>query len=336
MKALALALALLFPSVVAAAPQMGAIARAVAMRKAQKPKIAPEENPRLGGAAKAFAKARVRIESPAEREQVPPGDVVVRLSITGYALVGGAHAHLIVDNEPALQVDDASQPLTVKDVAQGPHLLRIVLCRPWHEVVKAPHAFAMLRFWSGPRTPGRAGAAAEHQVWPAPRRPLLTHVLPLGQPRADGPHLDAVAPVASAPSSATSASSSAALVTAPTAFTSINTDPNMGGSDGTPTPPLPPPAAPAARPAAAPAQPPPRPRPPTLDFYVSNAKLGRRSYKVYVELDRAELQLVKAWEPRRLPRLRPGRHHIVIDLLDPKALQVHGPVNRTARTFHTP
>ena len=160
MKALALALALLFPSVVAAAPQMGAIARAVAMRKAQKPKIAPEENPRLGGAAKAFAKARVRIESPAEREQVPPGDVVVRLSITGYALVGGAHAHLIVDNEPALQVDDASQPLTVKDVAQGPHLLRIVLCRPWHEVVKAPHAFAMLRFWSGPRTSGRAGAGS--------------------------------------------------------------------------------------------------------------------------------------------------------------------------------
>ena len=328
MKALALALALLFPSVVAAAPQMGAVARAVAMRKAQKPNIPPEENPRLGGAAKAFAKARVRIESPAEREQVPPGDVVVRLSITGYALVGGAHAHLIVDNEPALQVDDASQPLTVKDVAQGPHLLRIVLCRPLHEVVKAPHAFAMLRFWSGPRTPGRAGSAAEQQVWPVPRRPLLTYVLPLGPPRANGPHLDGASPAAAQPTAA-------APPSAATTFTSISTDPNLGGSDSTPPPPPPLPL-PSANVAPTPAQPAHRPRPPTLDFYVSNAKLGRRSYKVYVELDRAELQLVKAWEPRRLPRMRPGRHHIVVDLLDPMASQVHGPVNRTARAFHTP
>src|SRR5207244_1886404 len=65
-------------------------------------------------------------------------------------------------------------------------------------------------------------------------------------------------------------------------------------------------------------------------------RLGAVERDLGIELDRAELQLVKAWEPRRLPRLRPGRHHIVIDLLDPKALQVHGPVNRTARTFHTP
>jgi hypothetical protein len=323
----ALALALLIPSVAAAAPQMGAIARAVAAKRAEPPKLAPEENPRLGGAAKAFAKARVRIESPAEREQVKPGDVTVRLAITGYALVGGAHAHLIVDNEPALQVDDASQPLMLKDVAPGPHLLRVVLCRPWHEVVKAPHAFAMVRFWSGPPTPGRAGAAAEQQVWPVPRRPLLTYVLPLGQPRKDGPHLDGEQPTAAQPTAAVPPSAS-------TTFTSINTDPNLGGSDSTPPPPPPPPPARVATTPAA--QPGHRPRPPALDFYVSNAKLGRRSYKVYVELDRAELQLVKAWEPRRLPRMRPGRHHIVVDLLDPMASQVHGPVNRTARAFHTP
>lgn len=319
----AFALALLVPSVAAAAPQMGAIARAVAVRKAQPPKLAPEENPRLGGAAKAFAKARVRIESPAEREQVRPGDVTVRLAITGYALIGGAHAHLIVDNEPALQVDDASQPLTLKGIAPGAHLLRVVLCRPWHEVVKAPHAFAMVRFWSGPRTPGRAGAAAEQQAWPTPRRPLLTYVLPLGQPRPDGSYLDGAPDVAQP---------SAAAPSTPTTFTSVNTDPNLGGSDSTPPPPPPPP------PTAAPtrARPAYRPRPLALDFYVSNAKLGRRSYKVYVEVDRAELQLVKSWEPRRLPRLRPGRHHIIIDLLDSWAQQVHGPVNRTSRAFHTP
>jgi hypothetical protein len=130
-------------------------------------------------------------------------------------------------------------------------------------------------------------------------------------------------------------SSTPASPSVPTAFSAINVDPNLGGSDGNPPPP-PPPIPPFASVPGAPAQTAHRPRPPSLDFYLSNAKVGRRSYKVYVELDRAELQLVKSWEPRRLPRLRPGRHHIVIDLLDPLALQVHGPVNRTARTFHTP
>ncbi|HWE23797.1 MAG TPA: hypothetical protein VG496_07625, partial [Myxococcales bacterium] len=172
----AIALALLVPSAAAASPLASAAARAAAMMRAAPRKLAPEENPKFSGANKAFAKARIRIESPAEREPVQPGDVTVRLTITGYALVGGAHAHLIVDNEPALQVDDASNPLTLKGVAPGPHLLRVVLCRPWHEVVKAPHAFAMVRFWSGPRTAGRAGAVAEQQVWRAPHRPLLTYV----------------------------------------------------------------------------------------------------------------------------------------------------------------
>jgi len=79
-----------------------------------------------------------------------------------------------------------------------------------------------------------------------------------------------------------------------------------------------------------------RPRPPALDFYLSNARLNRRSYKVRVVLDRKELQLVKSWEPRRLPRLRPGRHHLSIDLLDRRALKVPGALNRTDRTFSAP
>ena len=64
-----------------------------------------------------------------------------------------------------------------------------------------------------------------------------------------------------------------------------------------------------------------------------HAKLDRRSYKVRVVLDRAELQLIKAWEPRRLPRLHPGRHHITVDLLDRMAVKVPGPLNRTDRAF---
>ena len=315
----ALAVALLIPSVAIAAPPGSAKARPASARKpaaAPRKKLAPEENPRLGGAAKAFSKARVRFEAPADRAEVPPDEVTVRLAIAGYAFLGGAHAHLIVDNQPALQVDDVSHPLTLTNVPPGPHLLRAVLCRPWHEVVKAPHAFALVRFWSGPRASGRTGAVAEHQAWPDPRRPLLTYVLPLGEPRADDARvlLEEIAPTTTV------------SVAAP-----ASNDPNLGGSNGVaPAPPPPPPPLPRAAPA-----PVRRARPPALDFYLAHAKLGRRSYKVRIVLDRAELQLVKAWEPRRLPRLRPGRHHIAIDLLDRRALKVPGTLNRTDRTFHT-
>ncbi len=316
MKAVAVALLLPSLALALAAPRGAGKARPASARKPAAPapkKLAPEENPKLGGAARAFAKARVRFEAPGDRTEVATGEVTVRLAITGYALAGGAHAHLIVDNQPALQVDDVSRPLTIENLPPGPHLLRAVLCRPWHEVVKAPHAFALVRFWSGRRTPGRAGTVAEQQAWPDPRRALLTYVLPLGTPRADDARIAAAAPVA------------AASVGAP-----ATNDPNLGGSNGTDPPPPPPPTPP---PAPARAH---RARPPALDFYLSRAKLGRRSYKVRVVLDRAELQLIKAWQPRRLPRLRPGRHHISIDLLDRRALKVPGALNRTDRAFHTP
>jgi hypothetical protein len=112
--------------------------------------------------------------------------VRIELRLTGYAIgalsPGGPlpHAHLIVDNAPAIEIADASAPLLLKGLGRGPHLLRAVLCRPWHEVVKAPKAFAMVRFWIGPRLEGKAGKAAEYVAWPNPKKPILTYVLPIG------------------------------------------------------------------------------------------------------------------------------------------------------------
>jgi hypothetical protein len=60
--------------------------------------------------------------------------------------------------------------------------LRAVLCRPWHEVVKAPKAFGMTRFWVGPKLTGKSGKAAEYVAWPDPKKPILTYVFPLGGP----------------------------------------------------------------------------------------------------------------------------------------------------------
>ena len=144
-------------------------------------RLPPEQDPKLGGAAKAFAKATVSFAAPEDRAVLKRDQIEVQLKIAHYALAGGAHAHVIFDNEPALEVDDVEDPIVLKDVPPGPHVLRAVLCRPWHEVVKAKGAFTMVRFWAGPRFTGRAGELAERADWPDPKKPLLTYLLPIGQ-----------------------------------------------------------------------------------------------------------------------------------------------------------
>lgn len=142
-------------------------------------RVRPEDDPRKKGNDKAFARARIVFDAPDDRAELPAGDAVVALTVTGYALGNGPHAHLIVDGEPALQLD-RDGAYVIHGLAPGPHVVRAVLCRPWHEVLKARHAFALARFWLGPRLTGKAGKAAEYVAWPDPRKPLLTYVLPLG------------------------------------------------------------------------------------------------------------------------------------------------------------
>ncbi|HUJ24437.1 MAG TPA: hypothetical protein VLW85_00350 [Myxococcales bacterium] len=138
---------------------------------------------RLRGDSPKLARASVAFIAPADLARIEfDVPVEVQLKVENYPMDAGAHVHLIVDNEPAMQVDDLSKPVALK-LEAGPHLVRAVLCRPWHEVVKAPHAFAMSRFWIGPPLPGKAGRAAEFVAWPDPKKPILTYVLPLPQGR---------------------------------------------------------------------------------------------------------------------------------------------------------
>ena len=172
-----------------------------------------EDDPRKKGDHKAFAKAAVSFASPADLVEIEPAlPVHIELRVSGYALgplqPGGPspHLHLIVDNEPAVEVEDLSAPLRLTGLSRGPHLLRAVLCRPWHEVVKAPRAFALVRFWVGQKLGGKAGKAAEYVAWPDAKKPILTYVLPVGGP-ASGFELmrevqqqpDAASPESSAP-----------------------------------------------------------------------------------------------------------------------------------------
>jgi hypothetical protein len=146
-----------------------------------------EDDRRLKGDARVFAKAQVSFAAPGDLAQLEPdAPVRIELKIAGYAIgalqPGGPvpHAHLIVDNAPAMEIHDVSGPLLLKGLGRGPHLLRAVLCRPWHELLKGPRAFAMVRFWIGPRLGGKSGKAAEYVAWPDPKKPILTYVLPIG------------------------------------------------------------------------------------------------------------------------------------------------------------
>lgn len=281
----------------------------------------PEDDPRLRGDAKAFARAKVRFVEPSDEAELPLRDEGVRVSfaVQGYALgpatgavPGGLqpHAHLIVDNEVALTVSDATRPVFVRGIKPGPHFLRLVLCRPWHEVVKAPGAFALTRFWVGPSPEGKKGRTAEQAAWPDPKKPLLTYVLPLTVAQPGGPEL------------------------AP---------PEPGSSDGAPPEPTRPEgAAPAPPPEGSQADPAggrphgsgAKARPhAVLDFYLSGAKLVRRGYRVRVVIDKKEYPTVRAWKPVRLDRLRAGAHRITIDLLDRRGNKVRDLQGRTDRTF---
>ena len=197
----ALAMAVAFPAEAGARKKRKPAALASRMRA--------EDDPRKRGNHRAFAKASIAFAGPKDLSVLGDGAVEIRLVVKGYRIgplqPGGPvpHVHLIVDNEPALQIDDARAAWALGGLAPGPHLLRAVLCRPWHEVVKARRAFAMTRFWVGPRLTGKAGRAAESAVWPVPRKPILTYVLPVGPapanlvlaPIDEGAQHDAAGPV---------------------------------------------------------------------------------------------------------------------------------------------
>jgi hypothetical protein len=291
---------------------------ALAARKHVKapPAARPEDDVRLKGDAKAFDRATVSFKEPEDLAELSDDEPVrIEIKLSGYALgavkapatmmgtlksatvkPGGPvpHAHLIVDNEPAFEIDDAATPLVLHGLARGPHLLRIVLCRPWHEVVKAPHAFALTRFWVGPKLEGKSGHAAEFVAWPDPHKPLVTYVLPAGDPPAE-------------------------LRLEPVESYETMGDPSVAtpGEGAKPVP--------HAQPA--------RREKPVLDFYLSNVKLGRRGDKLRVVLDKRELPLVTEWKPQHLRRARPGPNKITIDLLNRKGLKVKNAFNRTDRSF---
>jgi hypothetical protein len=296
------------------------------------PAARPEDDTRLKGDAKAFARAAVAFVSPDDEGELAAGEGVrIEIKVSGYALgaakPGGPvpHAHLIVDNEPAIEIDDASSTWLLKGLGRGPHLLRVVLCRPWHEVVKAPHAFALTRFWVGARLEGKAGHAAEFVAWPEKNKPLVTYVLPVGDPP-KGLVLEPLQKLENVPDPSV-ATPGEAIADAGDPDASVALAADAGPA---PVSTSHPPVKAAHRTLDTGHR---TPEKPVLDFYLSNVKLGRRGDKLRVVIDKRELPLVTEWKPLHLRHARPGPHKLTIDLLNRKGLKVKNAANRTDRAF---
>jgi hypothetical protein len=58
----------------------------------------------------------------------------------------GNHIHVILDNQPYEAYYDIHAPFELRNVAEGPHTIRVFASRPWHESYKNDGSFQMVSF----------------------------------------------------------------------------------------------------------------------------------------------------------------------------------------------
>lgn len=69
-----------------------------------------------------------------------------------------------------------------------------------------------------------------------------------------------------------------------------------------------------------------------IDFYLTNATLGPKDYRVRVSVD-GDSTIVDRWQPYHVEGLAKGEHEIQIELIDHKGKRVSGKHNSTQRTI---
>ena len=70
-----------------------------------------------------------------------------------------------------------------------------------------------------------------------------------------------------------------------------------------------------------------------LDFIVSNCELSRDGYKVRVKVDGTITRTLTEWSPYYIYGLKPGKHTVMLELLNPNNAPVAGSYNTLKRDF---
>ncbi|HIK28069.1 MAG: hypothetical protein N3E45_06170 [Oscillatoriaceae bacterium SKW80] len=120
---------------------------------------------------------QVAILSPQADEVLQDTTVTVRLAVRDLPIFKnpelglGPHLHLILDNQPAQEIYDITQPIVFEDLLPGTHTLRVFATRPWDESFKNEGAYAQTTFHLFAKT---------QENNPDPNKPLLTYNSPTG------------------------------------------------------------------------------------------------------------------------------------------------------------
>lgn len=129
-------------------------------------------NPGYTGAANDPAKpVVVRIISPKPEEVLNSNTVDIFLSVENYTLAeGGNRLHVIVNNNDPMPLHDLRQPLTLKELPEGGHTIRVLAVQPDGHSLSNPEAYAMTHFFVRKKN---------FQNYAAANAPYLTVNLPI-------------------------------------------------------------------------------------------------------------------------------------------------------------
>ena len=95
---------------------------------------------------------RVKIISPRVKQISNQTNIGVQLEVQDLPIFRddklklGNHLNLILDNEPAQQIYDVTEPVLLEDLTPGTHTIRVFATRPWGESFKNDGAYAQATF----------------------------------------------------------------------------------------------------------------------------------------------------------------------------------------------
>jgi hypothetical protein len=130
---------------------------------------------------------QVKIISPQPKQIINQTSISIKLQVNDLPLFQddqlklGNHLNLILDNEPARQIYDLDEPITLENLTPGTHSLRVFAVRPWGESFKNDTAYAQTIF---------SVLTETNNNHPDPNLPLLTYSNPIGTVGAEPVLLD--------------------------------------------------------------------------------------------------------------------------------------------------
>jgi hypothetical protein len=260
----------------------------------------------------------LKIVEPKEGSTVTGSTVKLNLSLAG-DLKGyephkdpstgmGNHIHVILDNQPYEAYYNIHEPFELRNVAAGPHTIRVFASRPWHESYKNEGSFQMVSF-----TVKGGGDAS---------KPTTTKA---GEKMADqsGADKKVISPI------------------------NPNANINKPAADSTPTPtpegkemqPTTGGAVDRTKPLLTYSRPKGEYKNADadiimIDFWLTNAKLQGEGgdYRVRYSVDGTEAKYIDKWEPIWLTGWTPGKHTVKLELVDRNGNPIdNGGYNTTSR-----